>query len=108
VTTVDLQVGSLASGGEGSVLVFAASSIDVTGANTTILGANSFSGVVQVTAGTMSIAGPLELATDSDPGTNGTLSASSNGSVTLGDVEIGGGSSTSAGAFILSTGGTID
>ena len=109
VTTQNLLLGSLASGGNGGVAVIGNSSFNVTGGSPVFLGANGFAGTITVDSNsTVNITGPLELATDFDPGTSGQLFVSSDSTVTLSDVEIGGGTITSSGSFSLSTGGTID
>ncbi len=108
VITQNLLLGSLASGGEGGIVVSGGSSLDVTGGGMVNLGANGFGGTISVDSSTLNIAGPLELATDSDPGTSGQLFVDGNATVTLSDVEIGGGTNLSSGAFILSTGGSVE
>lgn len=108
-TTQNLLLGSLASGGDGGVAIFGGSSFNVTGGSPVYLGANGFDGAFSInTNSSMTLSGPLELATDSDPGTTGQVFVNSGASLTLSDVEIGGGTITSSGSFSLTFGGMVD
>jgi len=109
VTTQNLLVGNLAAGGNGGIVVSLRSEFHVTGGGQTIVGGNGFIGDITVAnLGTLDIAGSLELASDSDPGSTGQLFATTDAAVTVGDVEVGGGAIGSTGAITVSTGATVD